>query len=315
MDLGWKRQVKRLEFEGGNEEDRELVALYSNAKQKVSFSGEDVEQLYSLNNIRSALMKFDLSKNEIRVYLYLARSGAERAQNIAEALSVHRTETYKILRRLEKQGLVSCTLERPMKFVAVPFEKALSNLIENRRQRLKALERRKEELIELWSSLPKLERAPQRSETFQILEGREQINVKAEDLLQKCKRELFALMDDDHLLRLYNSTFFDDFGKFTKKRNFDARILTNFCQTTSYILERIDMGEADFSYLDMEDEVPSFMVSDGEELLFSLENEGEALYAVWTDYRSMVRAFRLLFLMLWKKNSTSIVRALKTKAE
>jgi len=29
----------------------------------------------------------------------------------------------------------------------------------------------------------------------------------------------------------------------------------------------------------------------------------------------MVRAFRLLFLMLWKKNSTSIVRALKTKAE
>jgi sugar-specific transcriptional regulator TrmB len=310
MDLGWKRQVKRLEFEGGNEEDRELVALYSNAKQKVSFSGEDVEQLYSLNSIRSALMKFDLSKNEIRVYLYLARSGTERAQNIAEALLVHRTETYKILRRLEKQGLVSCTLERPMKFLAVPFDKALSNLIENRRQRLKALERRREELIELWSALPKIERIQSMDETFQILEGKEQINVKAEELLRRCKKELFIAGNEDYLLRLYNSTFFDDFAKLSRKHKFDARILTNFCQTTSYILERIDLGEADFSYLDDLEEVPSFIVSDGEEFLFSLGSDEGTSYAVCTNYRSLVKSFRLLFLLLWKKSSTPVVKTI-----
>jgi sugar-specific transcriptional regulator TrmB len=308
--------VKGLVFEEEADEDRELVALYSNAKQRSSFSGEDAEQLYSLNSIRSALMKFDLSKNEIRVYLYLARSTAERAQNIAEALSIHRTETYKILRRLEKQGLVSCTLERPMKFVAVPFDRALSNLIENRKQRLKALERRKEELIELWTALPKLERTQSMDETFQILEGKEQINVKAEDLLRGCKKELFISGGEDCLLHLYNSTFFDDFAKLSRKRKFDARILTNFCQTTSYILERIDLGEADFTYFDaVEVEAPSFIVSDGEELLFSLGSEEGTSYAVCTNYRSLVRSFRLLFLLLWEKSSTPLVRALRTKAE
>lgn len=306
--------MKRLELEKV-EEDRELLTLYSNTRPRASLSEEDAEHLYSLSSIRKALMKFDLSRSEIRVYLYLARSGPKKAQSIAEALSIHRTETYKILRRLEKQGLTSCTLERPMRFIAAPFTEALSNLLESRRQRLRALEMRKEELVKLWSSLPELERGPSRSETFQILEGRDQINVRAEVLLQGCRREFFMVTDDDFLLRLYNSTFFDDFGRLSKKRGFDARLLTNFCQTTSYILERIDLGEVDFSYLDVEDEVTSFMVSDGDELLFSLEEDEGSLHAVWTNYRSMVRAFRLLFLMFWEKSSIPMVRALKTQAE
>jgi sugar-specific transcriptional regulator TrmB len=247
--------------------------------------------------------------------LYLARTAAERAQNIAEALSIHRTETYKILRRLEKQGLVSCTLERPMKFVAAPFDKALANLIENRRQRLRALERRKEELIELWSALPKLERIQSIDKTFQILEGKEQINVKAEELLRGCKKELFIAGSEDYLLHLYNSTFFDDFAKFSKRRKLDARILTNFCQTTSYILERIDLGDADFSYFDVveEEEAPSFIISDGEDLLLSLGSSEGTSYAVCTNYRSLVKSFRLLFLLLWRKSSTPMVKAMNVE--
>ena len=304
--------MKRLEF-GEDKEDRELAVLYNNAKPRSSSSEEEALHLYSLNSIKNALMKFDLSKNEIRVYLYLARSGAERAQNIAEAISVHRTETYKILRRLERQGLVSCTLERPMKFISVPFDKALSNLIESRRQRLKALERRKEELIELWCALPKFDKVQPRDETFQILEGKEQINTKAEDLLRECKKELLMVTSDDYLLHLYNATFFDDFAKFSRKRKFDARILTNFCQTTSYILERVDLGEADFSYLDVE-ESPNFIISDCEELLFFLEGD-EALYAICTNYKSLVKSFRLLFLLLWRKNSIPMTKALKVETE
>ncbi|RJS88476.1 hypothetical protein CW700_07725 [Candidatus Bathyarchaeota archaeon] len=314
MGLKADTRVKRLELEE-RERDSELVTLYGGRSRAVTSEGEEAEHLIPLNSIRKALMKFDLSKSEIRVYLFLARSGAMKAQSIAEALSIHRTETYKILRRLERQGLVSCTLERPMKFVAVPFDKALSNLIESRRQRLRALERRKEELIDLWRALPKLERTLSRSETLQILEGREQINVKAEDLLRRCRRELFMVVDEDYLLRLYNSTFFDNFGRLSKRRKFDARLLTNFCQTTSYILERIDLGEADFSYLDAEDDIPSFIISDNDELLLSLEREGGSLYAVWTNYRSMVKAFRSLFLLLWKKSTTPKARTLKSMAE
>jgi sugar-specific transcriptional regulator TrmB len=72
-------------------------------------------------------------KNEVKVYIYLARTGEHKASEISEALSLHRTETYRILRDLEKRGLVSSVFEKPLKFTAAPFEKALDILIETKK--------------------------------------------------------------------------------------------------------------------------------------------------------------------------------------
>ena len=136
-------QVKRLERgiprrndEHSMEPNLELLSVYTNGVSRNKVTEEEAAHLRALKLKKSAMQKYELSKNEVRVYLFLARFGAQKAQRIAEALSVHRTEAYKILRRLEKQGLVSCVFERPMKFMSVPFEKALGNLIEERRQRI-----------------------------------------------------------------------------------------------------------------------------------------------------------------------------------
>lgn len=72
-------------------------------------------------------------KNEVKVYIYLARTGEHKASEISEALSLHRTETYRILQDLEKRGLVSSVFEKPLKFTAAPFEKALDILIETKK--------------------------------------------------------------------------------------------------------------------------------------------------------------------------------------
>ncbi|RLI41978.1 hypothetical protein DRO59_05445 [Candidatus Bathyarchaeota archaeon] len=47
---------------------------------------------------------------------------------MSEVLSLHRTEIYRILRDLEKRGLFSSVFEKPLKFIATPFEKALDIL-------------------------------------------------------------------------------------------------------------------------------------------------------------------------------------------
>ena len=85
-----------------------------------------------LADIEKAFLQFDLSRNEIRVYLNLARSGIQKAREISDSLSLHRTETYRILRELEKRGLLSCILEKPLKFSAVPFEEAYDVLVETK---------------------------------------------------------------------------------------------------------------------------------------------------------------------------------------
>jgi len=284
------------------ESDIELLSSHLRNPGRTRVTEEEAEHLKALRQIRNALAKFDLSKNEVRVYLYLARFGAQKAQRIAEALSVHRTEAYKILRRLEKQGLVSCVFERPMKFVSVPFESALENLIEERRQRIHQMEQWKKKLMLTWQSLPQAEAKKIKKETFQVLEGRRQLSVKATQLLDECNTELLMVLSDENLLWLYNSPFFEDLEKIAEKRGITVRIMTNFSPTSTYVFDEVSLGEGDFIYKDISDS-PCFIMSDSEQMLLLMESgqEGdEKNFAIWTNYRTMLKAFSLLFDLIWK---------------
>ncbi|MGQ9545297.1 MAG: TrmB family transcriptional regulator [Candidatus Bathycorpusculaceae bacterium] len=110
-----------------------IVKLYDENSGMWRFVKTDKGPPKSLEIIERALYRLGLSKNEIRVYIYLARTSEHKASEISEALSLHRTETYRILRDLEKKGLISSVFEKPLKFIATPFEKALDILIETKK--------------------------------------------------------------------------------------------------------------------------------------------------------------------------------------
>jgi len=307
MQLG---QLKRLKSRSGPEKDHQApedildrALIYSSVYGRSKVTEEDSQHLEAVKFIKRSLTGFELSKNEVRVYLFLARFGARKAQRIADAIGIHRTEAYKILRRLEGQGLVSCILERPMKFVASPFEKALESLIEEKRHLVHQLERRKKELMDIWVSLPKTEKVKAESETSQVLEGKRQITVKANELVQGCDREILMAVHDDNLLWLYNSPFFEELEKTSSKKLLDIRILTNFSPKSTYVLEQIDLGDSFFSYL-MEEGTPGFIISDSQQMILLMEHGrgGNCKpFAMWTNYFSIIKSFRLLFTLLWEE--------------
>ena len=68
------------------------------------------------------LSNFQLNKNEANVYLFLIRFGAQKAIRVSENLGIPRSETYKILRSLESQGIVLRLVEKPYKYLAIPLE-------------------------------------------------------------------------------------------------------------------------------------------------------------------------------------------------
>ncbi|HVP40824.1 MAG TPA: helix-turn-helix domain-containing protein, partial [Candidatus Krumholzibacteriaceae bacterium] len=159
------------------EKTEELVRMYDETTGAWKFVKKDKGPLKNVEIIEHTLLKLGLSKNEVRVYLYLARYGERKASEISEALCLHRTETYRILRDLEKRGMVSSVFEKPLKFIATPFEKAIDLLIEAKKLRIKLLERKKKSLVDVWLTLPRPNIAPERKEVFQILEGEEQIDL------------------------------------------------------------------------------------------------------------------------------------------
>jgi sugar-specific transcriptional regulator TrmB len=282
------------------DDELDLLPIFTKTTNRTRIPSETLEHIDALKNIDKALSRFKLNKNEVRVYLYLARFGAHKAQSIAEALGVHRTEAYKILRRLEEQGLITRVMERPMKFLAVSFETVLDNLIEERRQKVYQMEQRKSELLKMWASLPEPESVNKRKETFQVLEGKKHISVRLAELLQNAETEFHMIISDENLIWLYNTPFLDDVQNRGKEKGLTTRLMTNYSPTSSYVMEEMEIGKGDFAYLKKE-KIPGFFMNDKGEMILFMGNDQNNVTGMWTNYETLVESYRILFSLLWKK--------------
>jgi sugar-specific transcriptional regulator TrmB len=285
------------------EKPESIMKLYDENTGSWRFVKIDKGPSKSLEIIEKTLHRLGLSKNEVRVYIYLARTGEHKASEISEALSLHRTETYRILRDLEKKGLISSVFEKPLKFIATPFEKALDTLIETRKMKISLLERRKESLVELWLSFPKLETENERKEIFQILEGEEQISLKAEEILASATKEVLVFASEHDIANFYHSNLLDKLEKISKD-NVSVQLLTNYSPKSCFFVEKLKLKKVKYSLSTVE-ELPTFILANGEQLLLLIRknNEKKRVAALWTNYDAFIRALKALFLELWNNSS------------
>ena len=258
----------------------------------------------SVEIIEKSLRRLGLSKNEVKIFMYLARTGEHKASEVSEALSLHRTETYRILRDLEKKGLVSSVFEKPLKFIATPFEKALGALIETKKIKINLLEKKKESLVDLWLSLPQSETEPERKEVFQILEGEEQISLKANEILNNAEKEVFIFISENDIANFYHSGILDRLEELSKK-NVKVQLLTNYSPKSCFFIEKIKLKKAKYSLSKVDDELPTYVLKDDEQLLLLIrKNNGKKrVAALWTNYGAFTRALKALFLELWSNEA------------
>jgi len=298
------------------EESKNLMRLYDENTGLWKIVKRDKETFKFLGIIEETLMKLGLSKNEARVYLFLARAGEKKASEISEALSLHRTETYRILRDLEKRGLVSSVFEKPLKFIATPFEKAMDILIETKKMKIKMLEQKKDKLMEIWLSIPRPEIEVKKKEVFQILEGDEQIDLKANEIIDRTKHEAYVFVTETELGRLYHSGFLDKLEKISRK-GVNVRLITNNSPKSRFFIKEMKFENVEYLLMDVDD-LPFFLISDEKELLFLLrKNENRILdsrakkakiAALWTNYDILTKALCKLFLELWNSNLKAKVK-------
>lgn len=269
-----------------------------------------------LEIIENALARYGLSQNERKAYVYLARTGEKKAAEIAEAISLHRTEAYRTLRELEKRGIVFSTFEKPLKFTAVLLEKAIERLMETERTKLKLLEKENADLIQLWSSMPKPKNKNSKKEVFQILEGESQIILKANDLLGKTRKELQIFAPEEYLAQLYRSDFMDNLEHYSY--DVSINLLTENSLKSRFFCERIGWSNHSCCTGDVR-KLPFFMISDREELLIvynkKSEDEGRArkkrsrTAALWTNSNALVASMTTLFYRMAEARETSQVCA------
>ncbi|MBS7615268.1 TrmB family transcriptional regulator [Candidatus Bathyarchaeota archaeon] len=247
----------------------------------------------------SSFSRFGLSKNEAKVYIYLAKFGDQKAHNISRSLSLHRTETYKILRRLEEKGLAVRLLEKPIKFAAVPVDKALTTLIQEKKERVMRLEGEKQKILESWSVFSVPTRESEFCDEFiQVLKGRNQIHIKVNEIIENAKDEVLIAASDETLLQMFYSGALDSLSE--KSSKIEIRLLTDSSVRSSYIVKKLRLSEDKFFCVNFKG-IPSFVISQDHLLLF-LNNEGSngknGKRALWTNQKDIIKVLKTSFFTL-----------------
>ncbi|MCD6088298.1 TrmB family transcriptional regulator [Candidatus Bathyarchaeota archaeon] len=288
------------------------------AKETVYLSGKTRKAHDALNligMIEENLIKFGLQKNEAKIFLFLARTGEKKAREISEALSLYRTETYQALRSLEKKGLVFSVFGRPLKFKAIPLEKAINLLIEAKRLEIEKLKQEKRKIVEVWLSIPRLEtKTETKKEIFQILEGNEQVFLKINGMLERTRCEIYIYASEYDLRKLYNARLTEKLNEVSEK-GVKVNLLTNDSSESLFFLRSMN-ANIDFWLIPRKNSVispydlepPFFLISDKEELLLLLRRDNYQKnrkklnsMALWTNCDALIKTFYILFLELRKR--------------
>src|SRR5689334_5573637 len=157
-------------------------------KNLAVFDSEPGSHMYEhkvhLDRIKNELLKFGLSQNQAKVYIYLGKFGSKTAPDVFKALDLPRTETYHILNTLQNRGIVTADLSSPVKYTALPLEPAILTLINTEREKINVLSKQTEELSDLWDQVPAfaVETTDSNSEKLQMIQGQPQIFTKISNM-------------------------------------------------------------------------------------------------------------------------------------
>jgi len=284
------------------EKTNDLIKIYDEKNEAWKFVKRDKNFSKQLSTIEETLSRFGLLKNEIKVYLYLARSGEKKASEIAEAISLHRTETYRILRDLEKKGMLFSVFEKPLKFTAVQLDKAIDLLVDAQKMRIKLLEKEKASLVELWLSMPQPIVENEKKELFQMLQGEQQVALKADELLERTKKEIQIFAPDYYLSQLYYTDFTDKLKK--KLDKLGVTLLIESSPKSVFFIKQMQWPKHKYRMVKAQD-LPCFMISDRKELLIAFhetnsekqasDKKKDRTAAIWTNYSAFVLTLQMLF--------------------
>lgn len=254
----------------------------------------------SIEKINKILLQYGLTHNQSKIYLHLTKSGEKTASELSKNLKIPRTETYHLLNSLEQKGILFSIFGKPSRFNSIPINEAITVLINNEKKRVSDLESKKETILSLWKTLPetRIEKDDSEDNKFQILQGRNSILIKIEQMTKTAKNSVRVLGSETNFIRFYHT----DFVEFLKNVKVQMEILTTFSEKGNYVFEGVELDN--IKKLDENSkENFSFIIKDNSEVLFFINNHETEFMAIWTDSKSFVITLESLFNLIWKKSS------------
>jgi sugar-specific transcriptional regulator TrmB len=228
----------------------------------------------SEKDVTKFLQILGLSKREIQVYMFLAKSGVQSTSFVAKRLKMERVQAYRTFKKLQEKGFIEATLERPTRFTIVPFEALVDNFINTKKNEVVNLNDQKQDLLTAWQSIS----APESEypvAKFSIITGKKKIHAKMITMIEESKSQVVVLTTALGIIQEDIAGIFDAAITPSQERNVQTQIITEIVPENLKIVDRIDRSIAEeklnikLRHVGMSSRFfPRFLIKDEEEAVW-----------------------------------------------
>ena len=266
----------------------------------------------SEKDVTKFLQILGLSKREIQVYMFLAKSGVQSTSFVAKRLKMERVQAYRTFKKLQEKGFIEATLERPTRFTIVPFEALVDSFINTKKNEVSNLTDQKQDLLTSWQSIS----APESEypvAKFSIITGKKKIHSKMLSMIDESKSEVIVLTTSLGLIQEDIAGIFDSASSSSQGRSIQFQVITDISPENLKVVERIDRNVSEeklnmkLRHVAMTSKFfPRFLIKDEEEAILyapfgneasvlNLEDEG-----LWINDKMFISVLKAFFDQMWQ---------------
>jgi len=268
------------------------------------FDTEPDSSLYhykiQLDKVKDELMKFGLSSNQAKVYIYLSKSGPKKASDIFKALELPRTETYGILNALQSRGIITAEFSSPVVYAALDLKDTIDALVSAEKEKINILAKREDKLMEMWNEIPAsiTEGNTTRKEQLQMLQGSVLIHSKLRQMVETVKEEIKIFCT----LRDLSSFYYSDIIDMLAKSPADVKLIISPASMIPTYARKINKRRIRFMP-NTKTENQCFVVKDSEVMIFlrNATHSPSNVFSIWTDSQTLAESMIMLFDCCWEK--------------
>jgi sugar-specific transcriptional regulator TrmB len=261
------------------------------------------------------LTRLGLTFRQAKVYLTLAKCGVSSVRKISNISRIHREDLYRVLRELQKTGLVEKRITFPITYEAIPVDEALSLLHERRIRETNELQVKEKSFLEksmskLASKLPSKDGAQ-----LVLIPEKETVVMRTKKAIRKTKCNIDVVNSPRrHLL---SASVFGKEVHNALDRGLKIRVVTQRPEKMEVVpkaqIEVEKKAGFKIRYISVN---PSAIVSifDEEEVFIVVDERADIKSsALWSNNKALVALCKNYFDSLWRHGATEVPSALGPK--
>jgi PAS domain S-box-containing protein len=255
--------------------------------------------------VLETLKGIGLTEKDAEVYIQLAKRGTIIARDLTKPGKINKAQVYRSLKNLQSKGIVEASIETPQNFTAMPFERVYDLYVGIKNEEAKKLKQNREVALQRWQEMA-IQQAPQLSDRFMVIEGKNFIYTRIQEMVKKAQTQVLVATDSNSLMQADLDNALDKFVQ--QNRNVTIRVVSEITVSNSQkIAELFEQFALNVRarHVDLEEKAfPRFVLIDDREIMFltaALESRKELNVDVgfWTNNKSLIQSFQVLFDQLW----------------